>query len=49
MSPKEATEATTMSRALLSIMAKEGKLHVESKSARSESPMRAKVEAWVTT
>lgn len=49
MSPKEAAAATTMSRVLLTMMAKEGKFPCPVKiGAKRIAYVRAEVEAWST-
>ncbi|MBC2887225.1 AlpA family phage regulatory protein [Ochrobactrum sp. CM-21-5] len=48
MSPKEASEATTMSRVLLAMMAKEGKFPCPVKiGVKRIAYVRAEVEAWI--
>lgn len=48
MSPKEAAQVTTMSRVLLSMMAKEGKFPTPVKlGAKRIAYVRAEVEAWI--
>ncbi|WP_276313481.1 AlpA family phage regulatory protein [Ochrobactrum sp. A-1] len=48
MSPKEASEVTTMSRVLLAMMAKEGKFPCPVKiGAKRIAYVRAEVEAWI--
>ncbi|KAB2761718.1 AlpA family phage regulatory protein [Brucella anthropi] len=48
MSPKEAAAATTMSRVLLTMMAKEGKFPCPVKiGAKRIAYVRAEVEAWI--
>jgi len=48
MSPKEASEATTMSRVLLSMMAKEGKFPRPVKiGEKRQAYVRSEVEAWI--
>lgn len=48
MSPKEAAEATSLSRTLLSLMAKEGQFPQPVKlGERRTAYVRAEVEAWI--
>jgi prophage regulatory protein len=48
MSPKEASAATTMSRVLLSMMAKEGKFPLPvTIGAKRQAYVRAEVEAFI--
>jgi prophage regulatory protein len=48
MSPKEAASATTMSRVLLAMMAKEGRFPLPVKiGERRLAYVRAEVEAWI--
>ncbi|MBR7652708.1 AlpA family phage regulatory protein [Brucella oryzae] len=48
MSPKEAAQVTTMSRVLLSMMAKEGKFPLPVKlGTKRIAYVRAEVEAWI--
>ncbi|MEW9617438.1 AlpA family phage regulatory protein [Shinella sp. S4-D37] len=48
MSPKEAAASTTMSRVLLSLMAKEGRFPCPVKiGERRTAYVRAEVEAWI--
>lgn len=48
MSPKEAAEATTMSRVLLSMMSKEGKFPQAVKiGVKRQAYVRAEVHSWI--
>lgn len=48
MSPKEAAEATTMSRVLLSMMAKEGKFPKPVQiGVKRQAYVRAEVHSWI--
>ncbi|MBB6262530.1 prophage regulatory protein [Paenochrobactrum gallinarii] len=48
MSPKEASQATTMSRVLLSLMAKEGKFPQPVQiGVKRQAYVRAEVEGWI--
>ncbi|WP_273794206.1 helix-turn-helix transcriptional regulator [Brucella intermedia] len=48
MSPKEAAQVTTMSRVLLSMLAKEGKFPLPVKlGTKRIAYVRAEVEAWI--